>query len=157
VSDLEGYSQLQARLHAIGQTQDMMRQVGLATVAGAKRTVPRKTGTTGRTIRLASFDKDSARVVVGGAGVFIELGTREHDIVPRHKKALRWPAKGTSTTLAGRARTGAVRSLGRGAYAFAKKVHIRAQKPRPFLVPSAEKALADFGLAGIVKRWNDAA
>jgi hypothetical protein len=157
VSDLEGYSQLQARLHAIGQTQDMMRQVGLATVAGAKRTVPRKTGTTGRTIRLAHFDKDSARVTVGGAGVFIELGTKAHDIVPVRKKALRWPAQGTPRTLAGRARTGAVRSLGKGAYAFAKKVHIKAKAARPFLVPSAEKALADFGLQGIVKRWNDAA
>jgi hypothetical protein len=157
VSDLEGYSQLQARLHAIGQTQDMMRQVGLATVAGAKRTVAHKTRTTSKTIRLASYDKDSARVVAGGAGVFLELGTRPHIIRPKSKKALRWPAKGTATTLAGRARTGAVRSLGRGAYAFAKLVHHPGTKAQPFLVPSAEKALSDFGLAGIVKRWNDAA
>jgi hypothetical protein len=50
-----------------------------------------------------------------------------------------------------------VRRLGSGAYAFAKLVHHPGTKAQPFLVPSAEKALSDFGLQGIVKRWNDAA
>jgi hypothetical protein len=154
---LEGYSQLQARLTAIGQTQDTMRQVGLATVAEAKRTVAHKTRTTSRTIRLASFSADSARVTAGGAAVFLEDGTRPHVIRPRKAKALRWPAKGTPVTLGGRARTGAVRSLGRGAFAFAKIVHHPGTKAQPFLIPAARKAMSTFGLAGIVARWNAAA
>lgn len=154
---IDGYRPLQARLEAIGSTRDLMRQLGLETVRGAKLTVAHKTRTTSRTIRLASFDDDSARVTVGGAGAFLEFGTKAHDIRPRNGKALRFAAKGVSTTLGGRVRTGALRKLGNAAYVFARVVRHPGTKPQPFLIPAARKALDKFGIGTIVDRWNEAA
>lgn len=157
MADLKGYSQLQSRLTAIGKTQETMRQVGLETVAEAKRTVAHKTRTTSRTIRLASVTATTARVTAGGAAVYLEYGTKPHIIKPKAKKVLRWPAKGTSVTLGGRARTGAVRRLGNAAFAFATIVHHPGTRAQPFLIPAAHKAIAKFGLNAIVERWNGAA
>lgn len=154
---IEGMRPLQARLRAIGDTKGLARQLGLETVAEAKHRVARKTGTTGRTIRLARVTDDSATVEVGGAGVYLELGTKPHVIRPRKGKALRWPAKGTGVTLGGRARLGAVRRLGSAAYAFAKVVHHPGTKAKPFLLPAAKAAIAKVGIGSVVERWNKAA
>lgn len=154
---IDGYRPLQARLEAIGSTRDLMRQLGLETVRGAKLTVAHKTRTTSRTIRLASFDDNSARVTVGAAGAPLEFGTKAHEIRPRNGRALRFPGKGVSTTLGGRVRTGALRKLGNAAYVFARVVRHPGTKPQPFLIPAARKALRTFGLDEIVKRWNEAA
>ncbi len=154
---IEGLRPLQARLTAIGETKDIARQLGLGTVRYAKQDVARKTGTTGRSIRLTRVTDDSATVSVGGAGVYLELGTRPHIIRPRNRKALRWPAQGVATTLGGRVRSGAARKLGNAAYAFAKVVHHPGTKKQPFLIPAAKKAASDLGIASVVETWNKAA
>jgi hypothetical protein len=156
---LKGYGPLNARLTAIGHTETLMFELGNRTVAEAKKRVRVKTRTTSRTIRLERHDKDSALVTVGGAGRFLEFGTRRHDIpkVPRKGRFLRFPAAGTKTTLAGRARTGEVRRLGSGAYVFRRQVHHPGTKPYPFLVPGAQAAFREIGLDPIVKAWNGAA
>lgn len=154
---IEGYRPLQARLNAIGKTALEARQLGLLTVRYAKQDVARKTGTTGRTIRLAQVTDTSATVDVGGAGAYLERGTKPHIIRPRSKRALRWPAQGTPTTLGGRARTGAVRRLGSAAFAFAKIVHHPGTKARPFLIPAARRAIRETGVGRIVELWNRAA
>lgn len=154
---IEGYRPLQARLTAIGDTHGLLTQLGLVTVREAKLHVARKTGTTGRTIRLASVSKDTARVTVGGAGAFLEHGTKPHIIRARNGKALRWPARGTATTLGGRARTAAVRRLGNAAFAFATFVRHPGTKAQPFLLPAAHKAVATVGVGTVTERWNKAA
>lgn len=154
---IEGLHPLQARLAAIGDTKGQARELGLRTVAYAKHDVARKTGTTGRTIRLARVTEDSALVEVGGAGAYLERGTRAHIIRPKNGKALRWPAKGTPVTLGGRARTGAVRKLGKGAFAFATFVHHPGTKAQPFLIPAAKRAIREVGIGTITERWNAAA
>ena len=154
---LEGYRPLQARLTAIGDTHDLLTQLGLTTVREAKLHVARKTGTTGRTIRLASVTQDTATVEAGGAAAFLERGTKPHIIRPRNKSVLRFPAKGVATTLGGRVRTGAARSLGNAAYAFAKLVHHPGTKAQPFLLPAAQKAIETVGVGSVVERWNKAA
>lgn len=152
---LEGYRPLQARLNAIGQTQMTMRLLGLDTVREAKLHVARKTGTTGRSIHLVRATETVVVVEAGGAAAYLERGTKPHLIRPKAKKALRWPAKGTPTTLGGRVRSSAA---GRpGAYAFARLVHHPGTKARPFLVPAAKAALARIGITGVVERWNRAA
>jgi hypothetical protein len=156
MSNLVGYEGLQARLTAIGDTKLQVRALGLFTVREARLHVARKTGTTGRTIRLARVTEDTATVEVGGAGAFLEHGTRAHIIRPRNRKTLRWPAKGTPVTLGGRARTGAVRALGRGAFAFAKIVRHPGTRAQPFLIPAARKAVETIGAAQIIERWNKA-
>ena len=154
---IEGYRPLQARLTAIGDTHDILTQLGLVTVREAKLHVARKTGNTGRTIRLASVTADVATVEAGGAAAFLERGTKPHIIRPKNAKALRWPAKGTPVTLGGRVRSGAARRLGSSAYAFAKFVHHPGTKAQPFLLPAAEKAVSTVGVGTIVERWNKAA
>lgn len=152
---LQGYRPLQARLTALGQTGQMLRTVGLRTVAYAKDDVARKTGTTARTIHLAHVSDTQVVVEAGGAAPFLERGTRPHVIRPTSKKALRWPAKGTPTTLGGRVRASHAGKA--GSYAFAKLVRHPGTKPQPFLVPAAKKALALIGITGLVERWNKAA
>ena len=154
---IEGYRPLQARLTAIGNTQGQARELGLRTVRYAKQDVARKTGTTGRSIRLVRVTEDSALVEVGGAGAFLERGTKPHIIRPKNRKTLRWPAQGTPTTLGGRARTGAVRRLGSAAFAFAKIVHHPGTKAQPFLIPAAKRAISEVGLGHLVELWNRAA
>ena len=156
---LTGAPQLKARLKAVKDVPaPTMQRLGLATVAEAKRRVSVKTGVTRRTIRLASFSKRGAEVTVGGAGPYLEKGTRAHIIRPRRAKALRFPAKGVGTTRGGRVRSGELRRLGNSAYIFAKAVRHPGTKAKPFLLPAARAAIARLGLADIVvRRWNDAA
>lgn len=154
---IEGYRPLQARLSAIGDTRVIARELGLNTVRYAKLGVARKTATTARSIRLAQVTETSATVTVGGAGAFLERGTRPHIIRPRNAKALRFPAKGVPTTLAGRVRSGSARKLGNAAYVFARFVRHPGTKAQPFLIPAARKAAEVVGITRLIERWNEAA
>lgn len=157
MSRVEGMPQLQARLRAIGDTEGLLRDLGLGTVAEAKKRVARRTGTTGRTIRLSSLTNTEAVVTVGGAGPYLEYGTRAHLIRPRTRRVLRFPAAGASTTLGGRVRVAEARRLGRGAYVFARLVHHPGTRAQPFLIPGAKAAIDRLGGGYIVGKWNGAA
>jgi hypothetical protein len=154
---IEGYRPLMARLNAIGDTKGMAKALGLETVREAKIHVARKTGNTGRTIRIVGLTEDSVTVEARGAGPYLEHGTRPHIIRPRAGKTLRFPARGVGTTLAGRVRTGTVRKLGNAAYVFAKVVHHPGTKAQPFLIPAAKAAISHLGIGSVVERWNRAA
>lgn len=151
---LEGYRPLQARLTAIGTTKELMRLMGLETVRGAKHTVARKTGTTGRTIRMVGASDDRVTVEVRAAGPYLEFGTRPHLISPRKGRVLRWPAQGTPVTLGGRVRKSA-QGL-KGAYRFARSVRHPGTKAQPFLIPAARAAAAIVGVSKLIERWNKA-
>lgn len=156
-SNLQGGQQLSNRLHAIANGGPViLRRLQIGTVYEAKKLVARKTGTTGRTIRPGRTGPREAFVVAGGAALFLEKGTRPHVIVPRNGQALRFPAKGTPVTLAGRVRSS---HAGRpGAYVFATKVNHPGTKPQPFLLPGAKRAVAKAGLDRVVvDLWNKAA
>jgi hypothetical protein len=154
---IEGMRGLQARLRAISDTEGLVRELGLETVREAKERVRRKTGTTARTIRLASVSSTEAVVRVRGAGAWLEYGTRPHIIRPRKGKMLRFPAKGVATTLGGRVRSPALRKLGKGAYIFARLVHHPGTRAQPFLIPAAKAAIDKVGIGYIIDRWNRAA
>ena len=156
---LDGARQLEARLKAVQQTpQPLMRTIGLTAVREQKLLVARKTGNTGRTIRLERVTNDSATTVVNGAGAYLEYGTRPHIIRPRNARALRFPGAGVATTKGGRVTAAAARKLGNGAWAFAKVVHHPGTKAQPFMVPGAQRALESVGLAArIIDAWNRAA
>ncbi len=156
MANVQGYTQLQARLHAI-QGAQLSKLLGLATVREAKLLVHRKTGTTGRSIRMTSVTPTSVTVQAGGAAPFLEYGTRPHEITPKVASVLRFAAKGVGVTLAGRVRSGEVRRLGSGAYTFAKRVHHPGTRPYPFLVPGAKRAIGTVGVDAIVSLWNTAA
>lgn len=154
---LEGYRPLQARLTALRDTRGLMRELGLGTIAEAKARVAHKTRTTSRSIRMTDLSDEHVTVTVGGAGAWLERGTRPHVIRPRNRKVLRFPASGVATTLGGRVRTGTARRLGSAAYVFARVVHHPGTRAQPFLIPGAKAAIAKVGLTSIVKRWNEAA
>lgn len=158
---VQGYEQLRRRFVAIsgqqGSTQ-VMRMLGLAAVREQKLLVRRKTGNTGRTIRVGDVSPTSVTTIAGGAAAFLEEGTRPHLITPKAAMALRFAAPGVGVTLAGRVRTGEVRRLGKGAFVFAKVVHHPGTRPYPFMVPGAKLAVQRTGLTdAIVSKWNDAA
>lgn len=156
---IEGMDKLQRRLDAVAEAPKAIpRMWAPIAVRGAKLTVRRKTGTTGRTIRAVRVTDTEATMTVAAAGPYLESGTRPHIIRPRRAKALRWPAKGVGVTLGGRVKASQLRKLGRGAYAYARVVHHPGTKAYPFFFRSARAALEIVASSGtITERWNSAA
>ena len=155
MSILRGKIQLQRRLKAIADTQEMLRLIQLETVAGAKAKVPRKTGNLGRSILPGRVDDDSATVTVNASyAAAVEFGSKPHVIVPKRARVLAWPASEGGRRLSGRARTKGGKPI--GPTAFAMKVNHPGSKAQPYLVPAALDALHKHGIEAIVKRWNDA-
>ena len=72
---------------------------------------------------------DLLGVVSAGAeyALYVEKGTRAHEIRPTHRKALRFPAE--------------------GGYRFAKVVHHPGTQPQPFLEPALERKTPDIARA----------
>ncbi len=149
---LQGYTQLQARLHAIGGVQfgsKLMKQLGTAAVAEQKLLVHRKTGTTGRSIHVAGVTATSVTTEAAAAARFLEFGTKPHIIRPRVAKVLAW---GGPRRLSGALRKGA------SATNFAMYVHHPGSRPYPFMIPGAKLAVSKAGLANaVITAWNDAA
>ena len=152
MADLKGYEELQTRFRALSSgSSSFMRLLGLAAVREQKLLVRRKTGTTGRSIRLGPVTATTAVTQVGFAGAFLEFGTRAHEITPRARKALRWAASSSR----GFRLSGAPRKNSVVTWAFAKRVHHPGTRPQPFMLPGARKAV---GMTTdlVVERWNQA-
>ena len=148
--EIKGLTQLRSRFEAIQPSPDLMRALAMTAIAEQKALVPRRTGNLGRSIGLGSVTPTYAETVATASyAIYVELGTKAHEIVPRTKKALRF-APGTGSTLAGRPRAGA-------SVVFAKRVKHPGTKPRPYMVPGAQRAIRELGVEPIIKQWNDAA
>lgn len=153
-AEIDGIKALRARLDAVSTNNAALRVIATQGVAEAKRLVPRATGNLGRTIRVGTVTDKSATVVAGGTAsvgyaMYVEQGTRPHDIVPRKAKVLAW---GGSRTLGGRLRKGS------RATNFARRVRHPGTKARPYLVPGVRAALKKAGLKrAIVNAWDKAA
>ena len=154
MASVTGYEALQRRFHALGSqgSTGLMRQLGTAVVAEAKKRVPRQTGTLGRSIHVASASPTSVTVVAAtNYAAYVELGTKAHEITPKARKALRWAASKSGRRLSGTPRTGAD-------VVFATRVHHPGTRAKPYLVPGAKAAASGAGvLDTIVKTWNEAA
>lgn len=66
--------------------------------------------------------------------IFIDRGTKAHDIFPRRRQALRFEV-GSQTI-------------------FAKKVHRKRMARRPFISAAAQGALRELGADHIIQAWN---
>lgn len=66
--------------------------------------------------------------------IFVDRGTKAHDIVARKAKALRWQDGGETY--------------------FARKVRVPRIKRRPFISRAAQGALSELGGDAIIKAWN---
>lgn len=132
----------------MGETHAEMRTLQLATIAGAKQRVPRRTGHLGRSI-VPGRVTDKIAVVEARTpyASTVEFGSKPHIIKPKKAKVLAW---GGDRRLSGALRRGAK------ATHFAKVVHHPGTRPYPYLVPAAKQAAN--GLKDIlVKAWNGAA
>ena len=153
-SEIDGIKALRARLDAVGSNKGALRIIATQGVAEAKRIVPRQTGNLGRTIRVGTVSDTSATVVAGGTAqvgyaMYVEQGTRAHDIVPRRAKVLAW---GGARTKGGRLRKGSSPTR------FARRVRHPGTRPHPYLVPGIRAALKKAGLKkAIINAWDKAA
>lgn len=161
-----GMDILQARLSALGSPaaqQTFMQRVALRTQAALQLRVPRKTGFTGRTIKVGAVTPTSAEVIGSIVVKWIDEGTGlygplHHRICPRSKKALSWTA-GTfgprgSLRLSGRRRKG---KAGLGASRVTVR-SIAGMKARPFVAVSVRDAAQKSGLAETaIDIWRGAA
>jgi hypothetical protein len=145
-----GDKQLIRRLEAIKHGRPILADIQIRAVKEAKERVARATGHTARTIAPGNLTDSFAIVQAAGAAVFLEGGTKPHDIPKSGRKLLSWT---TGKRLSGRARTG----KGAGSRIFAMKVHHPGTKAQPFLLPGAVEAVKQVGIEPIIKAWNDAA
>lgn len=151
---LRGKRDLQRRLKAIGDTENLLRQVQLETIAGAKAHVPRKTGHLGRSIVPGPVSDTHATVEARTPyAAAVEFGSKPHVIEPKRASVLAWPGSPKNRRLSGRARSG----VGKGDMVFAMKVNHPGTKAQPYLIPAAKAALKKLGVDGIVAKWNKAA
>ena len=149
---ISGGDGLRRRLTAIGDTRLLLGKIGYASVAEAKRLVPRRTGNLGRSIRLGAVTKSYVDVVAGGRrdvgyAAAVEFGSRSHTIVPRKAKVLAW---GGARTLGGKLRKGA------NAKFFARRVRHPGTRAQPYLRPGIAFGVQKItGL--IIDAWNKGA
>lgn len=139
------------RLKAIGDPKPLLRALQLSTVAEAKALAAphRKTGTLQRSIAPGAITHNTARVNVSTPyAASMEFGAKPHIIRPRNAKVLAW---GGPRRLSGRLRSGGK------ATNFATVVHHPGNRPYPYLVPGAKRALHKAGVGAITDAWNGAA
>lgn len=151
-AEISGIPQLRARITAITPNEKLLRRIALSAVREQKLLAPRKTGNLARTIHVGAVTPTRAETIASAHyATHVETGTRAHEIRPRNRKALRFPADKASARLSGAPRVG-------GRVRFAKRVMHPGTRAQPFMVPGAQKAVSDAGLkATVVKAWNDAA
>jgi hypothetical protein len=95
--------------------------------------------------------KEAQTIATASYALYVHEGTKAHDIRPKNRKALRFPADGGSSTLGGRVRSG-------GKVRFAKRVRHPGTKANPFMLRGAKKAVEGLGFASyVIERWNRAA
>jgi hypothetical protein len=148
LADVQGLDDLMRRLHALGETQPVLRALQLAAIQEAQKLVPRRTGFLQRNIRPGPIRATSAIIEARTPyAAAVEFGTKPHIIRPRNGKALAWGGP--------RRLTGSLRSGGKPTH-FAKVVHHPGTKAQPYLLPGARHAVERVRDV-LVKRWNDAA
>lgn len=151
---IKGIPALNKRLNAVQKApMPILQRLQIDAVAEAKKLVPRQTGYLGHSIQKGELHAPHYAIVKATAGyaAYVELGTRAHEIKPRNRKVLAWPASPGGRRLSGSPRRGAEMR-------FARRVQHPGTKPKPFLLPGARKALEAQGWTNIVVRqWNDAA
>ena len=137
---LQGGRQLHARLNAIKEVwKPIARNWGRADVQEMRQRVPVRTGRLRRSFRVTSVS--SRRVRVGGhfTAYFVDAGPKPHDIRPKSAR-------------------GHLIFQSRGRTIFARKVHSRGYRARPFRAIAAHEAMRKNPQAkALIDLWNKAA
>ena len=139
MAQLKGSRELRARLKAI---KTVFKPVGKdwadETVRISKGTVRVRTGATQRSIRRRNASMKKATVVASAPALWLDQGTKPHDIVPKRGGFLRF-SKG-------------------GQVIFAKRARHPGQRATHFAERAAQAALAKTPIIGhLIDLWNKAA
>ena len=93
-AEIKGIPQLIARTTAIMPNAGLTRELVLRSVVEQKRLVPRKTGNLGRSIHIGRVTATQAETIASADyAVFVETGTRPHEIRPRNSLLFLHPAR----------------------------------------------------------------
>lgn len=136
---IRGARELHARLRAIERARRPITRTWSTETAGAMRQmVPVRTGALRRSIHPGRVTEQDGAVLANSSAFFVDKGTKPHDITPRKADALVFK--------------------GRNGTVFARKVHHRGSRARPFRVRAAREGLRRTHMDDlIVKAWNGAA
>ena len=136
--NLRGKEELKARLRAVSKSfKPIGKKWADETVKAARPKVPVKTGKLRASIRRKSATMKRAQVGMWYTGYFIDKGTVPHTIKAKNAKRLIFQ--------------------GRHGTVFARQVHQRGIKARPFRRRSAEEGYRNtHGVDVIVQQWNSA-
>lgn len=139
MSTLKGGEQLSRRLKALKLAfKPIGRDWADETAQEMRVRVPVKTGRLRGSFRRRNATQKKATVVGHYTAYFVDAGPKPHDIVPKRAKGLVF--QGRSGTI------------------FARKVHHRGYRARPFRAAAARAGLRKAPLGdALTKAWNDAA
>ncbi len=136
---LTGAKQLRSRLTAIKTVwKPVARKWGKSDVEEMRTRVPVKTGRLRRSFRVTSVSGKKVRVGGHFTAYFVDAGPKPHDITAKRGKDLIFKVDGRTI--------------------FARKVHSRGYRARPFRQKAAEEALRRNPMAQeLIELWNKAA
>lgn len=136
---LHGSEALRRRLEALGQAfKPIGRKWGAETKKSARPKVPERTGRLKRSIRVTSTTAKKTRVGAFYTQYFVDAGVRPHVIKAKRGRPMIFKSRGKTV--------------------FARAVHHRGYRARPFRVKAAKEGLAHTHMDDILYQlWNDAA
>lgn len=144
---IKGGPELKARLASLASApSQMLGQWQSATVSRSRSTAPSRTGRGRASIHAAKLTDTRAEVRGAYWLIFVDRGTKAHDIRPK------------SLSGSGRGGPGTAKALKfdyRGQTIFTRKVHRRRMKRRPFLTQAAQEAFKGGAWVDVVqKAWT---
>lgn len=140
MSRLIGADELRRRLKALATVAEPMgRDWADEAVRQARPRIPVRTGATRKSFRRGVVSKRRASVIAARTAVFLDRGTKPHDIAAHRGGRLVFQGRGGRTI-------------------FARKVHHRGSRAHPFAVKAAREAMRRTVKAdAFTKAWNAAA
>lgn len=142
-----GFPELRARLASVAQAgPEILARWQQTTRDRARSTAPSRTGRGRSSIHAAEVT--STRAVVRGAYwlIFIDRGTKPHDIEPKGV---------TGSGRGGKSTTRFLKFDYKGKTVFARRVHRRRMRRRPFLSQAANQAFREnFMAEEVIGLWN---
>jgi hypothetical protein len=141
-----GFPELRARLSAVATAgPQILGKWQFGTVQKARSTAPSRTGRGRASIHASRLTDTRAEVRGAYWLIFMDRGTKAHDILP---KGISGSGRG------GKSNTKALRFEWKGETVFARKVHRRRMRRRPFLTKAAQDSLRAGGTDEMIGLWN---
>lgn len=160
MSQLKGADDLRRRLNDLKKAfKPIGRQWGRASINAGRPMVPARTGRLRKSMRVTSATQTKTRIGAHYTAYFVDKGPKPHVIRPKKGKGLVF----TVGKHSGKVSVGGTSFIdksrkSKGRTVFARKVHHRGYRGRPFRQRMAEEGLRQTPMAQeIIDAWNKAA